>query len=106
MRVCFLILFLAALFEGSAAQTKPTGKVPAARKVRPIDLDEQVKAVNRLDRNEATMKAGILAIAEETGVPLEKLVEQRKKHTFFGVAGQFLANELASHSDQDFAHFT
>jgi len=67
------------------------------------DLDHLEKRVNQL--NAAAQKPGMMDIAlqrisTETGVPVERVREQHKKHPEIGAAGLMIANVLANETQK------
>ena len=75
-----------------------TATVPSAPTVRQgkIDLDPRVRAINTLDNRDAVRRAGMAAIARETGVALTTLQKQRTANENIGTGGLLIANSIAA----------
>jgi hypothetical protein len=71
------------------------GSAPTLRQVK-VDIDKRTKAVNTLDNKEATRRAGLEAIARETGVTVATLQTQHREHQNIGTAGLLMANAIAA----------
>ena len=59
------------------------------------DLDRHIQAVNRLDKNQAALRAGMAAVSKETAVPLNTIEAEHKDHPQMGLAGLFVAHQLS-----------
>jgi hypothetical protein len=68
---------------------------PTLRQLK-VDIDKRTKAVNTLDNKEATRRAGLEAIAKETGVGVPALQMQHREHQNIGTAGLLMANAIAA----------
>jgi hypothetical protein len=68
------------------------------------DIDKRVEAMNRLDNNRDALMRGMAAASKETAVPLPTIEAEHKQHTKIGVAGLFVAHELAvkTHKTPDY----
>jgi hypothetical protein len=77
----------------------------AERRADKIDIDKRIEAVNRLDNKPAAMQAGMAAVSKETAVPLQKIQAEHKEHPRVGLAGLFVAHDLAVHSHKPVDHF-
>jgi len=79
--------------------------VRAERRAEKIDIDKRIDAVNRLDNKPAAMQAGLAAVSKETAVPLQKIQAEHKEHPRVGLAGLFVAHDLAVHSHKPVDQF-
>jgi hypothetical protein len=88
-------------FPGRAAT------VPSAPTVRQgkIDLDPRVRSINTLDNRDAVRRAGMAAIARETGVPLTTLQKQRAANENIGTGGLLIANTIAARTKKPAANY-
>jgi hypothetical protein len=80
-----------------------TSPTRSAKEIK-TDFDKRMRQVNTLDNNEQKAKAGLAAIAKETGVPLATLEAQRKQYGT-GSGGLLMANELAHATGKPAATF-
>jgi hypothetical protein len=71
------------------------GSAPTLRQLK-VDIDKRTKAVNTLDNKEATRRAGLEAIARETGVSVPTLQVQHREHQNIGTAGLLMGNAIAA----------
>ena len=80
----------------TSAESKESVSSAPARSAKEIkaDFEKRLRQVNTLDNHPAAAKAGLEAIARETGVPLSTLQAQIKDHKA-GSGGLVMANELA-----------
>jgi hypothetical protein len=103
--VAFLIV---AAFNISAAD-KETRKERRAEKIEQRetkrDIDKRIVAINHLDNDRSALQAGLAAISKETAVPLPKIEAEHKEHPNVGLAGLFMAHELAVHTHKPVEHF-
>jgi hypothetical protein len=83
--------------------TAPTAPVPAAKvpgtptlRQLKVDIDKRARAINTLDNKEATRRAGLEAIANETGVSVPTLQVQHREHQNIGTAGLLMGNAIAA----------
>jgi hypothetical protein len=79
--------------------------VRAERRAEKIDIDKRIDAVNRLDNKPAAMQAGLAAVSKETAVPVQKIQAEHKEHPRVGLAGLFVAHDLAVHAHKPVDHF-
>ena len=73
----------------------PGVATPATRTAQ-VDLDRRTRAINTLDNRDAARRAGLAAIALETGLTVATLQKQRRDHESIGTAGLLLANSIAA----------
>lgn len=59
------------------------------------DIDTRVRAINRLDNNQQTFRAGLTAVSKETAVPLPTIEAEHKDNPRVGLAGLFMAHEIS-----------
>lgn len=69
---------------------------PTARREIKVDLDRHIRAINSLDDRNSARRAGLSAIAQETGVSVSTLQKQRRDHPNVGTGGLLVANVIAS----------
>jgi hypothetical protein len=72
------------------------------------DLDHfesRVQQLNSLAEKPGMMKVAIQTISNETGVPVEKVRNQHKRHSDMGIAGLMIANVLADDTKKAPEHF-
>jgi hypothetical protein len=88
--------------------TSATNSTSAAHALSPkelkAELDKRIHRVNTLDNDAAAKKAGLQAVAKETGVPVSKLQTQVKDYKV-ETAGLLLANEMAKATGKPAADF-
>ncbi|HWN95235.1 MAG TPA: hypothetical protein VNT99_09390 [Methylomirabilota bacterium] len=67
------------------------------------DVDRRIQTINRLDNNQSALMAGMAAVSKETAVPLPTIEAEHKDHPQMGLAGLFVAHQLAvkSHKPVD-----
>ncbi|MFL5048441.1 MAG: hypothetical protein ACJ8EA_26715, partial [Xanthobacteraceae bacterium] len=63
--------------------------------------EKKVKQVNALGEKPGRMKVCLQRISTETGVPVEKVQTQAKRHPEAGAAGLFLANLMADETKKE-----
>ena len=106
-----LVVTAAAMFTAFtvSAADKEARKEKRAEKVErretKIDIDKRIDAINRLDNNPAAMRAGMAAVSKETAVPLPKIEAEHKEHPRVGLAGLFMAHNLAVQTHKPVDHF-
>jgi hypothetical protein len=66
------------------------------RREAKVDLDRHIRAINSLDNRDAVRRAGLSAVAEETGVSVSTLQKQRRGNPNVGTAGLLVANVIAA----------
>ena len=59
------------------------------------DIDKRIAAINQLDNDQTAKMAGLAHISKETAVPVAKIQDEHKEHPNVGLAGLFMAHELA-----------
>ncbi|HWN95236.1 MAG TPA: hypothetical protein VNT99_09395 [Methylomirabilota bacterium] len=69
------------------------------------DIDKRIAAINRLDNNKPSLMAGMAAVSKETAVPLPKIEAEHKEHPNVGLAGLFVAHDLAVRTHKGVEHF-
>jgi hypothetical protein len=69
------------------------------------DIENRIQALNRLDNNPSSMRVGMAAVSKETAVPLPKIEAEHKEHPSVGLAGLFVAHELATRTHKPVEHF-
>ena len=69
------------------------------------DIEERIQALNKLDNTPASMRAGMAAVSKETAVPLPKIQAEHKEHPNVGLAGLFVAHELATQTHKPVEQF-
>jgi hypothetical protein len=74
---------------------KGGASAPTLRQLK-VDIDKRTKAVNTLANKEATRRAGLEAIAKETGVSVPTLQMQHREHQNIGTAGLLMGNVIAA----------
>src|SRR5436190_826677 len=62
------------------------------------DIDQRIQAINRLDNRESAKMAGYAAVSKETAVPLPQVQAEHQQHPKLGLAGLFMAHEIATHT--------
>lgn len=77
----------------------------AEQRAAKIDIDKHIQAINRLDNSPAKMRAGMEAVSKETAVPVARLEANHKAHPRVGLAGIFVAHELAISSHKPVEQF-
>ena len=80
---------------GAPASPAPA-PAPAPARGTKVDLGKRAQAVNNLDDREGVRRAGIAAIATETGADLSTVQRQHREHEKLGTAGLFFANAIAA----------
>lgn len=111
MKKLTLLLTTTALLAGfnlNAADdnaTRNQRRIQAERRDTRIDIDRRIQAINRLDNKPAAKMAGLAAISKETAVPLPTIEAEVKQHPNVGLAGIFLAHELATHTHKPLDQF-
>jgi hypothetical protein len=60
------------------------------------DIDKLIRDVNALDNRGAANRAGLTAVSRETAVPLPRIERSAQEHPRVGIAGVFMAHELAT----------
>jgi hypothetical protein len=91
-----ITLALAGTFTALAADTKQSGAA--------ADMDKRIAALNKLDNEPSALQAGLRAVSRETAVPLRTIEADHTKHKI-GVAGLFMAHELAAKTHKPAATF-
>jgi hypothetical protein len=84
------------------ATTVPTA--PALRTAK-VDLDRHVRAINTLDNRDTVRRAGLAAIAAETGITVATLQKQRRDHENIGSAGLLIGNAIAAKTKRPVANY-
>lgn len=84
---------------------KERSAVRAEQRGTKADIDNRISAVNRLDNNKAALMAGMAAVSKETAVPLPTIQAEHKEHPNVGLAGLFVAHELAVRTHKPVDHF-
>ncbi len=77
----------------------------AERKEAKVDIDKRVREINKLDNSNDAMLAGMAAVSKETAVPLPTIQAEHKQHPKVGLAGLFVAHELATHTHEPVEKF-
>jgi hypothetical protein len=72
----------------------------AERRDAKVDIDKRVREINKLDNSNDAMMAGMAAVSKETAVPLPTIQAEHKEHPKVGLAGLFVAHELATHTHE------
>ena len=72
----------------------------AERREAKVDIDKRVREINKLDNSPSAMTAGMAAVSKETAVPLPTIQAEHKEHPKVGLAGLFVAHELATHTHE------
>ena len=62
------------------------------------DIDHRIQTINALDNKESAKLAGYQAVSKETAVPLPDVQAEHKQHPKLGIAGLFVAHEIATHT--------
>ena len=75
-------------------------KVRGERRDAKVDIDKRVREINKLDNSNDAMLAGMAAVSKETAVPLPTIQAEHKEHPKVGLAGLFVAHELATHTHE------
>jgi hypothetical protein len=110
MKLTLLLTILAVLAGVStkAADEKITReqrRIQAERRAEKLDIDKHIHQINALDNKPSALKAGMAEVSKQTAVPLPTIEQQHKEHPKVGLAGLFLANELATHTHKPVMHF-
>lgn len=69
------------------------------------DIEKRIQALNRLDNSPAAMRVGMAAVSKETAVPLPTIEAEHKDHPGVGLAGLFVAHELATRTHKPVEQF-
>ena len=77
----------------------------AERREAKVDIDKRVREINKLDNSPSAMTAGMAAVSKETAVPLPTIQAEHKEHPKVGLAGLFVAHELATHTHEPVEKF-
>lgn len=77
----------------------------AGRREAKVDIDKRVREINKLDNSQSAMTAGMVAVSKETAVPLPTIQAEHKDHPKVGVAGLFVAHELATNTREPVEKF-
>jgi hypothetical protein len=77
----------------------------AERREAKVDIDKRVREINKLDNSNDSMMAGMAAVSKETAVPLPTIQAEHKEHPKVGLAGLFVAHELATHTHEPVEKF-
>ena len=77
----------------------------AERREAKVDIDKRVREINKLDNSNDAMMAGMAAVSKETAVPLPTIQAEHKQHPKVGLAGLFVAHELATHTHEPVEKF-
>ena len=72
----------------------------AERRDAKVDIDKRVREINKLDNSNDAMMAGMAAVSKETAVPMPTIQAEHKEHPKVGLAGLFVAHELATHTHE------
>jgi len=91
-------------FTVSAADKQPV-RERADHVETKIDIDKRIQAINHLDNNASVMRHGMAAVSKETAVPLAKIEAEHKEHPNVGLAGLFVAHELATRTHKPVEQF-
>jgi hypothetical protein len=70
----------------------------AERRENRQDIEQLIKEINSLDNQPTARRAGIAEAARQAGVPEARLQSPPKEHPNVGLAGLFLAHEIAKNS--------
>ena len=99
-------MFTAMTVSAADKETKKERQaVRAERRAEKVDIDKRIDAVNRLDNKPAAMQAGLAEVSRETAVPLQKIQAEHKEHPKVGLAGLFVAHDLAVHTHKPVEQF-
>src|SRR4051812_9422602 len=85
--------------------TRNQRRAQTDRRDTQIDIDKRIQTINRLDNQESAKMAGLAAISKETAVPLPEIQGEVTQHSNVGLAGIFLAHELATHTHKPVDQF-
>jgi hypothetical protein len=85
--------------------TAPNVRTAPRAQTANVDLDRHVRAINTLDNRDAVRRAGMAAIAAETGVTLATLQKQRRDHENIGTAGLLIANSIAAQTKKPVGNY-
>jgi hypothetical protein len=98
---------LASLSLNAADKAKVREREADRREQRAVnaDIDKRIIAMNRLDNNPAARRVGMAAVSKQTAVPLPQIESEHKEHPKVGIAGLFMAHELAVHTHKPVEHF-
>jgi hypothetical protein len=69
------------------------------------DIEKRIQALNRLDNSPSSMRVGMAAVSKETAVPLPTIEAEHKDHPNVGLAGLFVAHELATRTHKPVEQF-
>lgn len=69
------------------------------------DVDKLARDINLLDNQPAARKAGLAAIARETATSLPKIEAEHNDNSKVGLAGLFIAHELAARTGKPLKNF-
>ncbi len=89
----------------ATAADKEARKERANRVETKGDIEKRIQTLNRLDNNPASMRAGMAAVSKETAVPLPTIEAEHKEHPSVGLAGLFVAHELATRTHKPVEQF-
>lgn len=95
---CIMALALAAAISTQAADPQKSRERRAERREARRDIDQHIRAINALDNKPAALQAGLRAASQESAVPVPTLQAEHKDHPKIGLAGLFVAHEIATRS--------
>jgi hypothetical protein len=75
------------------------------RRAEKVDIDKRIRQINALDNRAASARVGMAEISKQTAIPLKTIEEQHKAHPNVGLAGLFVANELATRTHKPAMQF-
>ncbi len=101
-----LLRIQAAMKDPSSVASKSTAddrirtRDRATRRGTRSELEQSISAVNDLGKTPSAMRTGLTAVSKETAVPLPTIEEQQRAHPNVGLGDLFLAQELATQTQQ------
>jgi hypothetical protein len=98
--VSSLVVLTTQAADGDKNDPTKSRRERAERRETKADIDKLVRDINKLDNSPAAMRAGMAAVSKETAVPLPTIEAEHKDHPKVGLAGLFVAHELATHTSQ------
>jgi len=75
------------------------------RRADKADIEKRVRQINTLDNKAPAARVGMAEISRQTAIPLKTIEEQHKTHPNVGLAGLFVANELATRTHKPAMQF-
>src|SRR4051812_22678527 len=90
---------------GVRAADKEVRKERQERRADRGDIDKRIHEINTLDNRPSALRAGMAEASKQTAIPLRTFEEQHKAHRGVGLAGLFVANELAARTRKPAAQF-